>query len=53
MADAAYVIVNRDSRAATGNFYVDETVLREGGVTDFARYAVTPGQRLYTDLFLE
>jgi len=53
MADAAYAILNRDSRAATGNFYIDETVLREEGVTDFDRYAVTPGQRLYTDLFLD
>jgi citronellol/citronellal dehydrogenase len=53
MADAAYAILNRDSRKATGNFYVDETVLREEGVTDFDQYAVTPGARLYTDLFLE
>jgi citronellol/citronellal dehydrogenase len=53
MADAAYAILNRDSRAATGNFYIDETVLREEGVTDFGRYAVTPGERLYTDLFLD
>ncbi len=53
VADAAYAILNRDSRAATGNFYIDETVLREEGVTDFDQYAVTPGQRLYTDLFLD
>lgn len=53
MADAAYAIFNRDSRAATGNFYIDETVLRETGVTDFEPYAMTPGAKLYTDLFLE
>ena len=53
MADAAYAIFNRDSRAATGNFYIDETVLREAGVTDFEPYAITPGATLYTDLFLE
>ena len=53
MADAAYVVFNRDSRSATGNFYVDEAVLREEGVTDFERYAVTPGTSLYTDLFLD
>jgi citronellol/citronellal dehydrogenase len=53
MADAAHAILNRDSRKATGNFYIDETVLREEGVTDFSRYAVTPGAKLYTDLFLE
>jgi len=53
MADAACAILNRDSRAATGNFYIDESVLREEGVTDFDGYAVTPGAALYTDLFLE
>jgi citronellol/citronellal dehydrogenase len=53
MADAAYAILNRDSRSATGNFYIDEAVLREEGVTDFDRYAVSPGAALYTDLFLD
>jgi citronellol/citronellal dehydrogenase len=53
MADAAYVIFNRDSRAATGNFYIDELVLRETGISDFSDYAITPGATLYTDLFLE
>ena len=53
VADAAHVILNRDSRRATGNFYVDEAVLREEGVTDFEPYAVTPGTSLYSDLFLD
>jgi citronellol/citronellal dehydrogenase len=53
MADAAYAIFNRDSRRHTGNFYIDEAVLREEGVTDFAGYAVNPAASLYPDLFLE
>ncbi|KPK14437.1 MAG: short-chain dehydrogenase, partial [Betaproteobacteria bacterium SG8_41] len=53
MADAAYVVLNRDGRRATGNFYIDETVLREEGITDFEQYAVTPGVALYSDLFLD
>jgi citronellol/citronellal dehydrogenase len=53
MADAAYAIFKRGSRGATGNFYIDEAVLREEGVTDFDAYAVTPGARPYTDLFLD
>ena len=53
MADAAYVILKRDSRRATGNFYIDEAVLREEGVTDFDRYAMNPGTPLYADLFLD
>ena len=52
MADAAYAILTRDSRKTTGNFFVDEEVLRSEGVTDFSRYAVTPGADLIQDLFL-
>lgn len=53
MADAAYAIFNRDSRRHTGMFYIDEAVLREEGMTNFEQYAVTPGARLYSDLFVE
>jgi citronellol/citronellal dehydrogenase len=52
VADAAHAIFRRDSRSHTGNFYIDEAVLQEEGITDFTQYAVTPGGRLYTDLFL-
>jgi len=53
MADAAHVIFNRDSRRHTGNFYIDEAVLREEGIADFAQYAMAPGTPLYPDLFLD
>jgi citronellol/citronellal dehydrogenase len=53
MADAAYVILTRDSRHATGSFYIDDEVLREAGVTDLERYAVTPGAPVSTDIFLD
>lgn len=53
MADAAHVVLTSDARANTGNFYVDEDVLRTAGVTDFERYAVTPGVPTFTDLFLD
>jgi len=52
VADAAHVVLTRDSRCCTGTFYIDEDVLREAGVTDFERYAVAPGQPLHPDLFL-
>jgi len=52
VADAAHAIVTRDSRQCTGNFFIDEQVLREEGVRSFDRYAVEPGEPLYTDLFL-
>jgi citronellol/citronellal dehydrogenase len=38
MSDAAHAILTRPSRECSGNFFVDETVLRESGVTDFTRY---------------
>jgi citronellol/citronellal dehydrogenase len=53
MADAAHVILTGDSRANTGNFYIDEEVLKRAGTTDFAHYAVTPGVPLFQDLFVE
>ena len=53
MADAAHAIVTRDSRSTTGNFFIDEEVLRSQGVDDFGQYAVTPGARLFDDLFLD
>jgi citronellol/citronellal dehydrogenase len=53
MADAAYAIFNRDSRRHTGNFYIDEAVLGEEGIADFAHYSMTPGASLYPDLFLD
>ena len=54
MADAAHVILNRDARSCTGNFFIDDDVLRSAGVSDFDRYAVTPGNRdLLPDFFLD
>jgi len=38
MGDAAHAILTRDARACTGNFFLDDDVLREEGVTDFAQY---------------
>jgi citronellol/citronellal dehydrogenase len=52
MADAAYAILTRDSRTCTGNFFLDETVLRDCGTSNFERYASTPGASLVDDLFV-
>jgi citronellol/citronellal dehydrogenase len=52
MADAAHAILTRNSRECTGNFFIDEDVLRHAGVTDFAKYAVTPGSELIPDFFV-
>lgn len=53
VADAAVTILTRASRDCTGNFFVDEEVLAEAGVSDFSRYSVSPGKPLYPDLFLD
>ena len=52
MADAAYAILTRPSRECTGNFFIDEEVLRAAGVSDFSQYAFRPGAELMTDLFV-
>jgi citronellol/citronellal dehydrogenase len=52
MADAAYHILTRNSRDCTGNFFVDEDLLRTTGVKDFEQYATTPGTPLFEDFFL-
>ncbi|MFM1951800.1 MAG: hypothetical protein RJA33_594 [Actinomycetota bacterium] len=54
LADAAYIILNRDSREATGNFYVDDEVLASEGITDLDKYAVVPGTKDFLlDFFLD
>jgi citronellol/citronellal dehydrogenase len=52
MADAAYLILLRDSRTFSGLFFIDDEVLRASGIKDLDQYAVTPGVPLYNDLFL-
>jgi len=55
MADAAYVILSKHSREFTGNFCVDEHILREVGVKDFSAY-LAPGateKTLMPDFFLD
>ncbi len=55
MADAAHAILTKNAKEATGNFYIDEEVLRAEDVTDFSGYKFNPAveeTQLMTDLFL-
>jgi citronellol/citronellal dehydrogenase len=55
MADAAQVILTKNSREFTGNFCIDDLVLWQAGVRDFAKYAAVPGtadKDLLPDFFL-
>lgn len=38
LADAAHAILAKDSRSFTGNFVIDEEILRAEGVSGFSRY---------------
>ena len=52
VADAAHAILTKPSREFTGQFLIDDEVLRAEGVTDLDRYSVAPGADLLPDLFL-
>ncbi len=52
MADAAHAIFTKPARECTGNFFIDDTVLYENGVTDFEKYRHDPSQKLLVDFFV-
>jgi citronellol/citronellal dehydrogenase len=43
LSDAAHLILTSDAATTSGNFFIDDTLLGEHGVTDFDRYSVVPG----------
>ncbi len=53
VADAAFAIVKKASAVCTGNFFIDEEVLRHEGMTDFEKYAINPQEELMMDIFLD
>lgn len=53
MADAFYAIVTQPSRLCTGNFFLDEDILREAGLTDFTLYGNDPSAIPYTDYLVD
>ncbi|MGZ5133729.1 MAG: SDR family oxidoreductase [Flavitalea sp.] len=52
VAEAAFYILQKPSYECSGNFFIDEDILKENGVTDFTKYAINPDQKLMMDLFL-
>ncbi|XP_011303095.1 hydroxysteroid dehydrogenase-like protein 2 [Fopius arisanus] len=55
VADAAYAIVTKDSKTLTGQFLVDEDVVKNEGITDLTPYAWNPEykDKLAIDGFLD
>ena len=52
VADAAYYIITEPSDQCTGNFFIDDEVLMEHGITDLSHYSVVTNERLIPDFFL-
>lgn len=52
VADAVYIMANKDAKAYTGNYLLDEDVLKAENI-DLAQYSVVPGSDLITDLYVE
>ena len=55
VADAACAILKRDSRTCTGNFFLDEEVLKDEGITDLRPYQMDPelaSDALIPDFFI-
>ena len=54
LSDTAYIILNRNSKECTGNFFVDDEVLASEGITDLEKYSVVPGTKDFLlDFFLD
>ena len=54
LSDSAYIILNRNSKECTGNFFVDDEVLASEGITDLEKYSVVPGTKDFLlDFFLD
>ncbi|MFO0988797.1 MAG: NAD(P)-dependent oxidoreductase [Alphaproteobacteria bacterium] len=53
MADAAHWVLTQPAKQCTGNFFIDEDVLRRAGVTDFAKYRFDPNKEPAPDIFLD
>ena len=53
LSDAAYLILTGPS-SVTGNFFIDDSLLAEHGITDLEKYSVTPGTKNFVpDFFVD
>ncbi|KAK9299449.1 hypothetical protein QLX08_007480 [Tetragonisca angustula] len=55
MGDAVYALICKDSKSITGQFLIDEEILRNEGITDFTDYACNPENKdkLMLDFFVD
>ncbi|MBK7839965.1 MAG: NAD(P)-dependent oxidoreductase [Cyanobacteriota bacterium erpe_2018_sw_39hr_WHONDRS-SW48-000098_B_bin.30] len=52
VADAASIIINKAATVCSGNYYLDEDVLKAEGITEFTGYAVDATAKPLTDLYV-
>jgi citronellol/citronellal dehydrogenase len=54
LSDAAYLILTSDAKATTGNFFIDDELLAQHGITDLEKYSVMPGTKDFIpDFFVD
>ena len=54
LSDTAYIILNREGKECSGNFFIDDEVLASEGITDLDKYAVVPGTKEFiNDLYVD
>ena len=54
LADAAYLILTSDAKTTSGNFFIDDALLAQHGVTDLDKYSVKPGAKNFIpDFFVD
>src|SRR5262245_17831142 len=54
LADAAHLILTSDAKTTTGNFFIDDVLLAQHGITDLDRYAMMPGTKQFIpDFFVD
>jgi len=54
LADAAYLILTSDAKTTSGNFFIDDALLAQHGVTDLDRYSVASGTKHFIpDFFVD
>ena len=52
LADAAAIILSKNSKEFTGNFCIDDVLLTKEGVTDFSIYRMNKSESLWKDFFV-
>lgn len=53
VADAAYEVITADSRKVTGNFFLDEEVLKNAGMKDLKKYIRNPDVPPFIDFYID